>query len=47
MSHNFEEFRKLGTVISDSWGFQSRHGKLLNILNLKFDEVVLKTLVQF
>jgi len=39
--------RKLGTVIIDPVGFQSRHGKLLNILNKKFDEGILKTLVQF
>jgi len=44
---DLEGLRKLGTVITDPVGFQSRHGKLLNILNTKFDEGILKTLVQF
>jgi len=44
---DLEGLRKLGTIITDLVGFQSRHGKLLNVLNTKFDEGVLKTLVQF
>jgi hypothetical protein len=44
---NLEDLRKLGVIISDPVGFRGRHGKLLHILNQKFDEGVLKTLVQF
>jgi len=44
---DLEGLRKLGTLITDLVGFQFRHGKLLNILNTKFDEGILKTLVQF
>jgi len=44
---DWEGLRKLGTVITDLVGFQSHHGKLIIILNTKFDEGILKTLVQF
>jgi hypothetical protein len=44
---NLEDLRKLAVIVSDPVGFRGRHGKLLNILNQKFDEGVLKTLVQF
>jgi hypothetical protein len=46
-SQNLESLRSLGNVITDPTGFQSRRGKLLKILNAKFDEGILKTLVQF
>ena len=46
-SQNLEDLKELATVVTDRVGFQHRHGKLLSILDLKFDEGVLKTLVQF
>ena len=34
-------------MVTDQTGFRNCHGRLLSILNTKFDEGVLKTLVQF
>lgn len=46
-SQDLESLRSLGDVITNPAGFQAHHGKLLKILNTKFDEGILKTLVQF
>ena len=46
-SQNLDDIKKLSMVVTDETGFRNLHGRLLGILNTKFDEGVLKTLVQF
>jgi len=46
-SQNLDDLKKLALVVTDQTGFRNPHGRLLSILNTKFDEGVLKTLVQF
>jgi len=46
-SQNLDDLKKLAMMVTDQTGFRNCHGRLLSILNTKFDEGVLKTLVQF
>ena len=41
------ELKKLGALVSDTVKFRDRYGSLLYILNIKVEDGVLNTLVQF